>query len=74
MLLEIPYASLPENMIDTITVDVDGMAPGSVLTVGDIPELQSENIELQVDAEEIVLRINQRKNAVIYDTEQTAEQ
>ena len=46
MLLEIPYASLPENMIDTITVDVDGMAPGSVLTVGDIPELQSENIEL----------------------------
>lgn len=58
MLLEIPYASLPEDMIDTITIDVDGMAVGSVVTVGDIAELQSEKIELKVDREEIVLRIS----------------
>ena len=41
MLMEIPYASLPEDMIDTITVDVEGMPCGTVLTVGDIPELNS---------------------------------
>ena len=35
MLMEIPYASLPEDMIDTITVDVEGMPCGTVLTVGD---------------------------------------
>ncbi|MDD4689084.1 MAG: 50S ribosomal protein L25/general stress protein Ctc [Eubacteriales bacterium] len=63
MLLEIPYAALPEDMIDTITIDVNGMGIGSIITVGDIPELASEKIELQVDKEEIVLRIRD-KNAV----------
>ncbi|MDD3430348.1 MAG: 50S ribosomal protein L25/general stress protein Ctc, partial [Oscillospiraceae bacterium] len=47
-LMEIPYAALPEDMIDTITIDVDGMAAGSVITVVDIPELESEKIDLQV--------------------------
>jgi large subunit ribosomal protein L25 len=61
MLMKIPYASLPEDMIDTITLDVDGMGAGSIITVGDIPELQSDKIELQVDREEIVLRINDKK-------------
>ena len=60
--LEIPYASLPEDMIDTITIDVDGMKAGTVLTVGEIPELKSDKIELQVDPDSIVLRVNERKN------------
>ncbi len=63
MLSEIPYASLPNDMIDTITIDVDGMPAGSVLTVGDIPELRSEKIEVQVDMDEIVMRINDKKHA-----------
>lgn len=49
-------------MIDTITVDLDGMKTGTVLTVKDIPELMSNKIELQVDTDEIVLRINDRTN------------
>ncbi|MFA7637239.1 MAG: hypothetical protein WCX81_05710 [Monoglobales bacterium] len=61
MLMEIPYASLPEDMIDTITIDVDGMKAGSIITVGDIPELMSDKIDLQVDKEEIVLRIREKK-------------
>lgn len=73
MLLEIPYASLPEDMIDTITIDVDGMAIGAVITVGDIPELNSEKIELQVGTEEIVLRISDRKHTAQQDPEQDAE-
>lgn len=62
MLMEIPYASLPEDMIDTITVDVEGMPCGTVLTVGDIPELNSGKLDLQADKTEIVLRISD-KNA-----------
>ena len=62
MQLEIPYASLPEDMIDTITIDVDGMKAGTVLTVGEIPELKSEKIELRVDSESIVLRVSEKKN------------
>lgn len=61
MLMEIPYASLPGDMIDTITIDADDLKTGVILTVKDIPELMSDKIELQVDADEIVLRINERK-------------
>lgn len=60
--LEIPYASLPEDMIDTITIDADRMKAGTVLTVGEIPELKSDKIELQIDPESIVLRVSERKN------------
>lgn len=74
MLLEIPYAAFPEDMIDTITIDVDGMAVGSVITVGDIPELVSEKIDLQVAKEEIVLRISDKKHAGKAAAEQEAEE
>ena len=61
MLMEIPYTSLPNDMIDTITIDVDELKNGDVLTVKDIPELISDKIKLQVDTDEIVLRINERQ-------------
>lgn len=64
MQFEIPYASLPEDMIDTITIDLDGMAEGTILTVGEIPELKSDKIELLVDPESIVLRTSARKHYV----------
>ena len=48
-------------MIDTLTIDVDGLKTGDVLTVKDIPELMQEKIELQVDTDEIVLRIVGRR-------------
>lgn len=62
MQLEIPYASLPEDMIDTITIDVDGMKAGTILTVGEIPELKSDKIELHIDPDSIVLRVSEKKN------------
>lgn len=64
MLMEIPYASLPDDMIDTITIDVGSMETGEVLTVKDIPELTSDKISLQVDMSEVVLRISERKQQV----------
>ena len=51
MMMEIPYA---------ITIDLDGMAVGTVVMVKDIPELMSDAIELRVDPEEIVLRISDK--------------
>lgn len=73
MLLEIPYAAFPEDMIDTITIDVDGMAVGTVITVADIPELMSGKIDLQVGKEEIVLRISDKKHAAARVTEQEVQ-
>lgn len=61
MLLEIPYSSLPGDMIDTITIDVEGLKNGDILTVKDIPELTSDKIELHVDTDEMVLRISEKQ-------------
>jgi large subunit ribosomal protein L25 len=74
MLLEIPYAALPENMIDTITIDVDGLGVGTVITVADIPELMSDKIDLQVGTEEIVLRISDKRRSAKQPVEQEAEE
>lgn len=63
MLLEVPYASLPKDMIDTVRVDLEGMRPGTTLTVGDIPEFKQETIALQVDADSMVVRIRDRKRS-----------
>lgn len=57
----IPYDALPADMIDTITIDVDGMPVGTVVTVADIPELQSEKLELKVPADELIFRIAEKK-------------
>lgn len=73
MLLEIPYAAFPEDMIDTITIDVDGMAVGTVITVADIPELVSGKIDLQINKEETVLRISDKKHAAVSATEQEVQ-
>lgn len=73
MLLEIPYAAFLEDMIDTITIDVDGMAVGTVITVADIPELVSGKIDLQVDKEEIVLRISDKMHTAVRVTEQEVQ-
>ena len=62
MLMEIPYASLPGDMIDTLTIDMDGITTGTVLMVKDIPKLMSDKLELKIDPEEIVLRFSERRN------------
>lgn len=73
MLMEIPYASLPEDMIDTVTVDLEGKPVGTIVTVGDIPEFSSDRIDLQVETDNIVLRITEKRYAAAEDAEQAAE-
>ena len=65
--------ALPEDMIDTITVDVEGMPCGTVLTVGDIPELNSGKLDLQADKTEIVLRISDKTRGPSRAAKQTEE-
>lgn len=65
MLFEVPYTSLPKDMIDTVTVNLDGMAAGTILTVSGIPEFTSEHVELQIEADSMVLRINDKKRAPV---------
>ncbi|MEG2174545.1 MAG: 50S ribosomal protein L25/general stress protein Ctc [Oscillospiraceae bacterium] len=69
MLLAIPYAALPGDMIDTVTVDLDAMQIGSIVTVADIPELQNDKITLQVELTSIVFRISDKKGATLENAE-----
>ncbi len=63
MIDEVSYESLPEYMVDNITLDLEGAAPGTLITIADIPELNSEHITLHVPGDSIVLRITENKMA-----------
>ncbi|MBE6904887.1 MAG: 50S ribosomal protein L25 [Ruminococcaceae bacterium] len=63
MQMQVPHAAEPEYLLDTVTVNLENMPIGTTLTIGDIPEFQSDKIELQVDAGSIVLRISDKKRA-----------
>ncbi len=72
MLFEVPYSSLPADMIDTVTIDLEGMKPGVLITVKDIPELNSDKIELKIDPDLLVLRISEKRGAIVSDEEEEA--
>lgn len=63
MQLKVPHAALPEYLLDTVTIDLAGVPIGTTLTIGDIPEFQSDKIELQADPVSIILRIRDKKRA-----------
>lgn len=60
MLSEIPYASLPKDMIDTITVDLADFSTGSAITVGELALFQNPETELQIPADTLIFRIRDR--------------
>ncbi|SHJ90489.1 large subunit ribosomal protein L25 [Hathewaya proteolytica DSM 3090] len=72
-LLEIPYASLPKDMIDTVSIDLEDKEVGTVVTVGDIPEFVNDNIELQVEKDSIIYKIDERRSLASQDTEEADE-
>ncbi|MDF2885966.1 MAG: ribosomal protein [Lacrimispora sp.] len=70
LLMEIPYSSLPEDMIDTVTVDLEGKPVGTIITVADIPEFLSDRIDLQTETDSIILRIMEKRYSSASDAEQ----
>lgn len=63
MLFEVPYSALPSHMIDTIVVDLEGLVVGNVVTLEDIPAFKNENIDLQVSADSMILKISDRQSS-----------
>lgn len=62
MQMRVRHAATPEYLLDTVTIDLDGVPIGTTLTIGDIPEFQSDKIELQTDPGNIVLRISEKRS------------
>lgn len=69
MLFEVPFSSLPSDMIDTVTIDLEGMPAGTILTVDDIPEFRNERVELQIKGDSMVLRISDKKRPQVIRAE-----
>ena len=63
MLFDIPYSAFPEDMIDTVSIDLGNYAVGSMLTVGELEAFRQENIDLQVDADTVIFKINDRRRS-----------
>ncbi len=74
MQMKVPHAALPEYLLDTVTIDLADIPIGTTLTIGDIPEFQSDKIELQSDPVSIVLRISDKKRADTISPEADAEE
>ena len=49
MQMKVPHVAMPEYLLDTVTVDLSDLPTGTVIRIGDIPEFQSDKIELQMD-------------------------
>ena len=60
MLHEIPYTSLPEDMVDVITLDLAGMKPGMSFAVNELEEARSGKIVLDIDPEHLIYKIEER--------------
>ena len=71
LLMKVPHSAEPDYLLDTVTVDLDGMPIGTTLTIADIPEFKSDKIELRVEPDSIVLRIKEKKHA---DSKQSNEE
>lgn len=61
--MKVPHAAVPEYLLDTVVIDLAAIPVGTTLTIGDIPEFQSNKIELQAEPDSIVLRIRDKKRA-----------
>ncbi len=70
ILYEVEYSALPEDLFDSVTIDLTQLPLGTVLTVGDIPEFCSDKIELITGAENVALKICDRKHGANYYTAQ----
>lgn len=56
-LFEIPYAALPADLVDTVTVDLADLQAGGRCTVEDLAIAKNDRIELLLDKDSLVLSI-----------------
>ena len=68
IIFEVPYHALPQYMIDTVTIDLEGKGIGTCITIADIPEFCDEHVDVKLEPDTLVLRI-----ADLHHVEETEE-
>ena len=57
LLHEIPYKAMPSDLIEKVEIDLENMQAGTQLKVKDLPIYQNQDIEILLDADEMVLNV-----------------
>lgn len=60
LLYEVPFTSLPKDMVDTVTIDLEGKPVGTTITLGDISAFQNAGIKLKLEPDSMVLKIAEK--------------
>ncbi|HHY52898.1 MAG TPA: 50S ribosomal protein L25 [Clostridiales bacterium] len=68
---EIPYNALPSHLMESVTIDLDRMGPGTVVKVEDLDIVNNPNIKLLIPADTVILSVSEPNKAS--GDEQTAE-
>lgn len=63
-LFRIPYAALPADLVETVTVDLAALQIGRRLTVKDLPIAQNKKVELLLSTESPVLSVVEKRAQV----------
>jgi large subunit ribosomal protein L25 len=64
-LYEIEYTALPEDLFDTVEIDLEGLPLGAAVTAGDLPAFRAGSVELRTPAESTVVRISDRRRTFV---------
>ncbi len=68
---EIEISCLPKNLIDHIDVDVSQMVPGDQVLVSDLKEFADPNIDVLLDADNVICLVSEQSTAQEETTEET---
>lgn len=63
-LTSLDYTALPADLVDVVTIDLEGCQPGTSITVGDLPLAHAEGIELHCEPDRPVVTIAEARRAV----------
>ena len=69
VLTSVPYCAYPEDMFDSVTIDIAKLPAGNRLTVGDVSEFVNEKLDLLVKSDANILLIKDNKRPTRVATE-----
>ena len=61
----IPYKAFPVDIVDSITIEMEGIQTGDKITVADVEFPQQDKIELAVNEDSMILKVVDKKLAAV---------
>lgn len=65
VMYEIPYKAFPVDIVDSITIEMEGIQIGDKITVADVEFPQQDKIELAVNEDSMILKVVDKKLAAV---------